>query len=113
MVLTSDVLLVLCAILFPPAPVAFLTGCSCDLLIAVLLTLLGALPGHIYALFIIYAYIKAREEHGLQGFVYVGNGRYEVVPGSGSHPGPAEAPPSVRDTFPSFFPGTLCSNIVC
>lgn len=95
MVLTSDILLVLCAILFPPAPVAFLTGCSCDLLICAFLTLLGALPGHIYALYIIYTYIRAREEFGLQGFVYVGSGRYEAI---GDTPAP---PPGVRSRSPA------------
>lgn len=40
MVKSSDILLILVAILFPPAAAAFITGCSCDLLINVLLTVL-------------------------------------------------------------------------
>lgn len=35
---TSDIILVLVAILFPPAAAGFLTGCSCDLLINIALT---------------------------------------------------------------------------
>ena len=36
----SDILLVIVAIIFPPAAAAFITGCSCDLLIN-----MYALPG--------------------------------------------------------------------
>jgi uncharacterized membrane protein YqaE (UPF0057 family) len=35
MVKGSDILLILVAIIFPPAAVAIITGCSCDLLINV------------------------------------------------------------------------------
>jgi uncharacterized membrane protein YqaE (UPF0057 family) len=70
----SDILLIIVAILFPPAAAAFITGCSCDLLINIvsfppysfcdyypfddsedvnvdkqLLTVLGYIPGHIHA----------------------------------------------------------------
>ena len=51
----SDVFLVLIAILFPPAAAAMVAGCSCDLLINILLTLLGYIPGHIHA-FCMYSY---------------------------------------------------------
>ncbi|KAG2120100.1 hypothetical protein BD769DRAFT_1481172 [Suillus cothurnatus] len=47
MVKASDVLLILVAIIFPPAAAAFVTGCSCDLLINICLTILGYFPGHI------------------------------------------------------------------
>jgi len=40
MVHSSDIIIALIAILFPPAAVAILTGCSCDLLINILLTML-------------------------------------------------------------------------
>jgi hypothetical protein len=33
MVKGSDILLIIIAIIFPPAAAAFITGCSCDLLI--------------------------------------------------------------------------------
>ena len=41
----SDVLLVIVAIIFPPAAAAFITGCSCDLLINLLLTILVSRAG--------------------------------------------------------------------
>jgi uncharacterized membrane protein YqaE (UPF0057 family) len=40
MVHSSDIIIALIAILFPPAAVAILTGCSCDLLINIALTCL-------------------------------------------------------------------------
>ncbi|KIY45109.1 UPF0057-domain-containing protein [Fistulina hepatica ATCC 64428] len=75
----SDILLILVAILFPPAAAAFITGCSCDLLINVCLTILGYIPGHIHAFWLIYKKIKAEEMYGRGGFTYVGNGHYEPL----------------------------------
>lgn len=49
---TSDILLVLVAILFPPAAAGILTGCSCDLLINIALTIFGYLPGHLHAFYL-------------------------------------------------------------
>ncbi|EPQ53560.1 UPF0057-domain-containing protein [Gloeophyllum trabeum ATCC 11539] len=69
MVQASDVLLILVAIIFPPAAAAFITGCSCDLLINILLTILGYLPGHIHAFWLIYRKMKAEERYGRGGFV--------------------------------------------
>jgi len=77
MVKGSDILLIVVAILLPPAAVGFLTGCSCDLLINILLTLLGYIPGHIHAFWIIYKKNKAEEQWGVGGYRYVGNGTYE------------------------------------
>ncbi|PWN23104.1 hypothetical protein BCV69DRAFT_245017 [Microstroma glucosiphilum] len=91
MVKSSDVLLIVVAILFPPAAAAFITGCSCDLLINILLTVLGYLPGHIHACeFLIYKKIKAEEEFGYGGFRYVGSGRYVAASGQAQN----QAPPS-------------------
>jgi uncharacterized membrane protein YqaE (UPF0057 family) len=75
----SDILLILVAILFPPAAAAFITGCSCDLLINILLTILGYFPGHIHAFWLIYKKMKAEEQYGQGGFRYTGNGTYEPV----------------------------------
>ncbi|PWN91245.1 UPF0057-domain-containing protein [Acaromyces ingoldii] len=82
MVKGSDILLILVAILFPPAAAAIVTGCSCDLLINILLTILGYLPGHIHAFWLIYKKMKAEEKYGLHGFVYKGSGVYEAAPGA-------------------------------
>lgn len=48
-----DVIEIICAILFPPLGVFLATGCSCDLLINILLTCLGYIPGMIHALYVI------------------------------------------------------------
>ncbi|TRM57502.1 hypothetical protein BD626DRAFT_514952 [Schizophyllum amplum] len=79
MVKSSDVLLIIVAILFPPAAAAFITGCSCDLLINICLTLLGYIPGHIHAFWLIYKKMRAEERYGNGGYQYVGNGAYEPI----------------------------------
>ncbi|KAI0938704.1 hypothetical protein AcW1_001634 [Taiwanofungus camphoratus] len=92
MVKASDVVLILVAIVFPPAAAAFITGCSCDLLINIALTILGYLPGHIHAFWLIYKKMQAEERYGRGGFQYVGNGHYEplyVAPGGVPPPPPA------------------------
>lgn len=79
MVRGSDVLLILVAILFPPAAVGFMTGCSCDLLVNCLLTLLGYIPGHIHAFYVIYKRMKAEETYGHGGYRYTGNATFEPL----------------------------------
>ncbi|KAI0711114.1 UPF0057-domain-containing protein [Cerioporus squamosus] len=79
MVRGSDVLLIVVAILFPPAAAAFITGCSCDLLINILLTILGYLPGHLHAFWLIYKKMQAEERYGRGGYIYVGNGEYQAA----------------------------------
>ncbi|KAI0827095.1 hypothetical protein BC628DRAFT_1418685 [Trametes gibbosa] len=81
MVRGSDVLLIVVAILFPPAAAAFITGCSCDLLINILLTILGYLPGHLHAFWLIYKKMQAEERYGRGGYIYIGNGEYEPAAG--------------------------------
>ncbi|KAH7920318.1 UPF0057-domain-containing protein, partial [Leucogyrophana mollusca] len=78
----SDILLIIVAILFPPAAAAFITGCSCDLLINIVLTCLGYIPGHIHAFWLIYKRMKAEERFGRGGYVYTGSGRYGPVNGA-------------------------------
>ncbi|KAN0063067.1 hypothetical protein ACQY0O_004230 [Thecaphora frezii] len=90
MVEASDIILILLAIFFPPASVAFLTGCSCDLIINFLLTILGVLPGTIHAFWLIYKKMKAEERYGPGNIKYTGNG--EWVPHGGAYY-PAGAPP--------------------
>ncbi|KAI0089496.1 UPF0057-domain-containing protein [Irpex rosettiformis] len=75
----SDICIILVAILFPPAAVAFISGCSCDLLINILLTILGYFPGHLHAFWLIYRKMKAEEQYGRGGFHYIGNGTYEPI----------------------------------
>jgi uncharacterized membrane protein YqaE (UPF0057 family) len=48
-----DIIRIICAIFFPPLGVFLQTGFSTDLLINVVLTLLGYIPGIIHALWIV------------------------------------------------------------
>ncbi|KAI6153856.1 hypothetical protein BKA82DRAFT_4094676 [Pisolithus tinctorius] len=79
MVRSSDVVLILVAIIFPPAAAAFVSGCSCDLCINICLTILGYFPGLLHSLWLIYKKMQAEERYGRGGFVYVGNGTYQPV----------------------------------
>jgi len=81
MVRGSDILLIFVAILFPPAAAAFIAGCSCDLLINILLTCLGYIPGHIHAFWLIYRKMRAEETWGVGGYQYLGNGEFAGNPG--------------------------------
>ncbi|KJA26870.1 hypothetical protein HYPSUDRAFT_132394 [Hypholoma sublateritium FD-334 SS-4] len=92
MVRSSDVILILVAILFPPAAAGIVTGCSCDLLINIILTVLGYIPGHIHAFWLIYKKMQAEERYGNGGFLYVGNGHYQPLY-SGSGPAPGQPAP--------------------
>ena len=88
----SDIILIIAALFFPPAAAAFISGCSCDLLISIALTILGFLPGTLHAFWLIYKKMKAEERYGAGGYRYVGNGTYEPVgqaPLSHSHNTPA------------------------
>jgi len=87
MVRASDVLIIIVAIIFPPAAAAMIAGCGCDLLINILLTILGYFPGHIHAFWLIYRKMKAEERYGNAGYVYTGNGQYQPL-----YSNPAQAP---------------------
>ncbi|KIL62255.1 hypothetical protein M378DRAFT_798724 [Amanita muscaria Koide BX008] len=79
MVRTSDVILILVAIVFPPAAAAMVAGCSCDLLINIALTILGYFPGLIHSFWLIYKKMQAEERYGAGGFIYIGNGGYQPI----------------------------------
>ncbi|KAJ7853742.1 hypothetical protein B0H13DRAFT_1200479 [Mycena leptocephala] len=87
---SSDFLLILVAILCPPIATFLISGCGCDLLIDICLSILGYLPGHIYCFWLIYRKVEAEERFGEGGFRYTGYGHFEqayrVVP--------ADPPPS-------------------
>ncbi|KIK08719.1 hypothetical protein K443DRAFT_672246 [Laccaria amethystina LaAM-08-1] len=53
---TSDICKILVAIFIPPLGVFLERGCGADLLINILLTILGYIPGIIHALYIILKY---------------------------------------------------------
>ncbi|GAA5980159.1 hypothetical protein JCM11641_006932 [Rhodosporidiobolus odoratus] len=79
MVRSSDIILALVAIIFPPASVAFLTGCSCDLFINIALTLLGYIPGHIHAFYLIWRNAQAEERYGQGNIAYKGNAEWAPI----------------------------------
>jgi len=96
MVRGDDIVLILVAILFPPAAAGFITGCSCDLLINIILTCLGYIPGHIHAFWLIYRKMKAEETWGVGGYRYLGSGHFEPVAG-----GTFTSPPIVAPNYGS------------
>ncbi|KIM56751.1 hypothetical protein SCLCIDRAFT_1220009 [Scleroderma citrinum Foug A] len=87
----SSIILVFVAIIFPPAAVAFLSGCGCDLIVNILLTLLGYIPGLIHAFWLIYTRAKAEERYGPGGYRYIGSGKYQSVGGAAA---PQANPPA-------------------
>jgi len=52
----SDILKIIVAVILPPLGVFLERGCGSDLLIDILLTVLGYIPGIIHALYIILKY---------------------------------------------------------
>ncbi|KAK5135854.1 plasma membrane proteolipid Pmp3 [Meristemomyces frigidus] len=52
----SDIIKIILAIFLPPVGVFLERGCGADLLINILLTILGYIPGIIHALYIILKY---------------------------------------------------------
>ncbi|SCU88508.1 LAMI_0D10352g1_1 [Lachancea mirantina] len=52
----SDIIKIIAAVILPPLGVFFEVGCTCDLLINILLTCLGYIPGIVHALYIILRY---------------------------------------------------------
>ncbi|CAD0089572.1 UPF0057-domain-containing protein [Aureobasidium namibiae CBS 147.97] len=52
----SDIIKIIIAIILPPLGVFLERGCGADLLINILLTILGYIPGIIHALYIILKY---------------------------------------------------------
>ncbi|KZM27081.1 uncharacterized protein EKO05_0010091 [Ascochyta rabiei] len=58
----KTILLIIVTIFLPPVGVFAVAGCGADLLINLLLTILGYIPGHIHAFYIEYVYYKRRDE---------------------------------------------------
>ncbi|KAF3940771.1 hypothetical protein ABW19_dt0207971 [Dactylella cylindrospora] len=64
----SAVFLILVTILCPPVGVWAIAGCGADFFINICLTILGYLPGHIHAFYLIYVYYE-RKEAALAGYI--------------------------------------------
>ncbi|KAF9737364.1 hypothetical protein PMIN06_013014 [Paraphaeosphaeria minitans] len=56
------VLLILATIFFPPIGVFAVAGCGADFFINICLTVLGYLPGHIHAFYLIYIFYERKGE---------------------------------------------------
>ncbi|PWY74757.1 hypothetical protein BO83DRAFT_14682 [Aspergillus eucalypticola CBS 122712] len=56
----SMLCLILITLFIPPLGVFMISGCSVDLLINILLTILGYLPGHVHAFYLEYVYYANR-----------------------------------------------------
>jgi len=86
----SDILLIIIAIFFPPAAAFMITGCGCDLLINILLTILGYIPGHLHAFWLIYNKIKAEETYGIHNYEHISGGhfrpKYDTIPPAPQQP---------------------------
>ncbi|KAL1974818.1 hypothetical protein VTN31DRAFT_5022 [Thermomyces dupontii] len=59
------ILLIIVTLLFPPAGILLISGCSVDFLINVLMTMLGYIPGYIHAFYLEYVYYERRRESRL------------------------------------------------
>lgn len=60
--------------------------CSCDLIINILLSILGWLPGTVHALWLIYRKMKAEEQYGYGAIKYQGNGDWVPDPNRAYYP---------------------------
>ncbi|KAJ4293581.1 hypothetical protein N0V90_008864 [Kalmusia sp. IMI 367209] len=97
-------LLILVTIFIPPIGVLAVAGCGVDLLINILLTCLGYLPGHIHAFYIEYIFFERKGE--------AKQGIYNPRPAPGIYservarggknvlPPPAVQPAAVQPTVP-------------
>ncbi|KAF7289965.1 Cupin-5 domain-containing protein [Mycena indigotica] len=84
---SSDILLIVIAVLFPPVSTFFICGCGIDLVIGILLSILGYIPGLIHSLWLIFRKMEAEERFGQDAFVYIGYGNFEQAVQSSPPPG--------------------------
>ncbi|KAG1820037.1 hypothetical protein EV424DRAFT_902477 [Suillus variegatus] len=68
----ADCVLIIVAIIFPPAAAAFISGCGCDLIVNILLTLLGYLPGLLHALWLIFRRVNVQGRRTRGSYRYTG-----------------------------------------
>ncbi|KAI8579144.1 hypothetical protein K450DRAFT_242973 [Umbelopsis ramanniana AG] len=95
------ILEILIALLFPPAAVAMITGCGPDLCINICLTILGYLPGHVHAFWIIWRKYDAEERAGYhRGFPGRNYGSLERQPQPRQQQANYQAPPPPQQQNP-------------
>lgn len=68
------------------------TGCSCDLLINIALTLLGYIPGHLHCFYLIYKKMQAEERYG-PDVQYFGNAEWGPAGAGAGQYHPVGVPP--------------------
>ncbi|KAI8093414.1 uncharacterized protein BX664DRAFT_329656 [Halteromyces radiatus] len=76
----GDCCLILIILLLPPLGVFFMKGCKADFWINLCLTILGYIPGHIHAFYVL---VKERERRQHVTYTVVNNpppGQYGAVP---------------------------------
>ncbi|SAL97809.1 hypothetical protein [Absidia glauca] len=76
----GDCCLILIILLLPPLGVFFMKGCGADFWINLCLTILGYIPGHIHAFYVM---VKEREKRQQVTYSVVNNppqGQYGAVP---------------------------------
>ncbi|KAG1838292.1 hypothetical protein DFJ58DRAFT_132873 [Suillus subalutaceus] len=102
----ADCVLILVAVIFPPAAAAFISGCGCDLFVNILLTLLGYLPGLLHALWLIFKRTSVQERRARGSYRYTGAGTPAPAPqqsasqppGYGATNQPSAPPPTTSET---------------
>ncbi|KAG2356550.1 hypothetical protein BDR07DRAFT_1491752 [Suillus spraguei] len=88
----ADCVLILVAVIFPPAAAAFVSGCGCDLFVNILLTLLGYLPGLIHALWLVFKRANGQTRRARGSYQYAG----AVTPA----PAPQQSAPAPQQSAP-------------
>ncbi|KAG2044078.1 hypothetical protein BDR03DRAFT_1087448 [Suillus americanus] len=88
----ADCLLILVAIIFPPAAAAFISGCGCDLFMNILLTLLGYLPGLLHALWLVFKRTSVQERRSRGSYRYTGAGTPAPAPQQSAPQPPGYSP---------------------
>ncbi|KAJ7599299.1 hypothetical protein C8J56DRAFT_916366 [Mycena floridula] len=76
---SSDVVLIIAAVIFPPIAVFLVNGWGEDLLISALLTLVGYFPGLIHVFYLIYRKFQAEETYGEGQYESTGHGNYQPI----------------------------------
>ncbi|KAG2067285.1 UPF0057-domain-containing protein [Suillus decipiens] len=97
---TADCVLILVAVIFPPAAAAFVSGCGCDLFLNILLTLLGYLPGLIHALWLVFKRANGQTRRARGSYQYTDAGTPAPAPQQ-SVPAPQQSAPAPQQSAPA------------
>ncbi|RMZ01934.1 hypothetical protein D0862_06197 [Hortaea werneckii] len=98
----SALILVIIAIFLPPVAVFIISGCGADLLINICLTILGFLPGHVHAFYLIYVYYHKQEQAAM--------GIYDSRPAPGVYSDNVNTGGEGYGSMVAVYPGELCQQ---